>query len=100
MLGSLDAHTQYLDRKQYNDLMVGTRGSFGGLGIVISIRDKILTVIAPIDGTPASRMGIQGGDQIVVIERGRIVERGRHAELLARRGVYSQLHELQFSREG
>lgn len=68
MLGSLDAHTQYLDRKQYADLMTGTKGSFGGLGIVISIRDKILTVIAPIEGTPAHRMGIQGGDQILYIE--------------------------------
>ncbi|MFH1279414.1 MAG: S41 family peptidase [Candidatus Eisenbacteria bacterium] len=70
MLGSLDAHTQYLGKKQYSDLMTGTQGSFGGLGIVISIRDKILTVIAPIEGTPAHRMGIQGGDQILYIEGG------------------------------
>ncbi|MFH1679422.1 MAG: S41 family peptidase [Candidatus Eisenbacteria bacterium] len=68
MLESLDMHSQYLDRKQYRDLMVGTQGSFGGLGIVISIRDQVLTVIAPIEGTPASRMGIQGGDQILFID--------------------------------
>ncbi|MBM3319793.1 MAG: S41 family peptidase [Candidatus Eisenbacteria bacterium] len=68
MVKSLDSHSQYLDRKQYRDLMVGTQGSFGGLGIVISIRDQILTVIAPIEGTPASRMGIQGGDQILFID--------------------------------
>jgi subfamily B ATP-binding cassette protein MsbA len=42
---------------------------------------------------------IQGADQIVVIERGRVVERGRHAELLAQGGVYSQLHEMQFASE-
>lgn len=68
MLKTLDPHTQFLDTKQYRDLMVGTKGSFGGLGIVISIRDGILTVISPIEGTPAHRMGIQGGDQILYIE--------------------------------
>ncbi|NNE07799.1 MAG: PDZ domain-containing protein, partial [Gemmatimonadetes bacterium] len=68
MLKTLDPHTQFLDTKQYRDLMVGTKGSFGGLGIVISIRDGILTVVSPIEGTPAHRMGIQGGDQILYIE--------------------------------
>ncbi len=68
MLKTLDPHTQFLDTKQYRDLMVGTKGSFGGLGIVISIRDNILTVVSPIEGTPASRLGIQGGDQILYIE--------------------------------
>lgn len=68
MLGSLDPHTQFLNKRQYRDLMVGTQGSFGGLGIHISIREDVLTVIAPIAGTPASRMGIQGGDQILFIE--------------------------------
>jgi carboxyl-terminal processing protease len=68
MVESLDPHSMYLDKKQYRDLMVGTQGSFGGLGIVIAIRDNVLTVIAPIEGTPASRMGIQGGDQILFID--------------------------------
>ena len=68
MLDELDAHSQFMNLKQFNDLMVGTKGSFGGLGIVISIREDVLTVIAPIEGTPASRMGIQGGDQILYIE--------------------------------
>lgn len=68
MLNTLDDHTQFLDQKQYRDLMVGTKGSFGGLGIVISIRDNVLTVVSPIEGTPASRLGIQGGDQILYIE--------------------------------
>ncbi len=68
MLDELDAHSQFMNIKQFNDLMIGTKGSFGGLGIVISIREDVLTVIAPIEGTPASRMGIQGGDQILYIE--------------------------------
>ena len=68
MLDTLDPHTAYLSKKQYDDLMVSTHGSFGGLGIEIDIRNDWLTVIAPIEGTPAHRMGIRGGDQIIGIE--------------------------------
>jgi carboxyl-terminal processing protease len=68
MLGTLDPHSQFLTKKQYDDLMVSTHGSFGGLGIEIDIRNDWLTVIAPIEGTPAHRLGIIGGDRIVKIE--------------------------------
>jgi carboxyl-terminal processing protease len=68
MLSELDPHSQYLDGLEYEDLMVSTRGEFGGLGILISFRDNYPTVMSPIDGTPAQRAGIRGGDQIVEIE--------------------------------
>jgi carboxyl-terminal processing protease len=68
MLDTLDPHSQFLSKKQYDDLMVSTHGSFGGLGIEIDIRNDWLTVIAPIEGTPAQRMGLRGGDKIVKIE--------------------------------
>ncbi len=68
MLNTLDPHSQYLTSKQYENLMVSTHGSFGGLGIEIDIRNGWLTVIAPIEGTPAYRAGIRGGDRIVKIE--------------------------------
>jgi carboxyl-terminal processing protease len=68
MLDTLDPHSQFLTRKQYDDLMVSTHGSFGGLGIEIDIRNDWLTVIAPIEDTPAHRIGIRGGDKIVRIE--------------------------------
>jgi carboxyl-terminal processing protease len=68
MLDTLDPHSQFLSKKQYDDLMVSTHGSFGGLGIEIDIRNDWLTVIAPIEGTPAHRAGIRGGDRIVKIE--------------------------------
>jgi carboxyl-terminal processing protease len=67
MLDTLDPHTQFLTKKQYDDLMISTHGSFGGLGIEIDIRNDWLTVIAPIEGTPAHRVGIRGGDRIVKI---------------------------------
>ena len=68
MLSELDPHSQYLAGLEYEDLMVSTRGEFGGLGILISFRDNYPTVMSPIDGTPAERAGIKGGDQITEIE--------------------------------
>jgi carboxyl-terminal processing protease len=68
MLEGLDPHSQFLDNRQYDDLMTSTQGSFGGLGIEISVRDKYPTVVAPIEGTPAYNQGIQGGDKIIEIE--------------------------------
>lgn len=68
MLETLDPHTSYFEAKQYEELKIHTEGKFGGLGIQISIRDKVLTVMTPIAGTPASRAGIQSGDQIIKID--------------------------------
>ncbi len=68
MLSALDPHSNFLPPKVYNEFKIGTRGEFGGLGIVISIRDGFLTVISPIDGTPASRAGIAAEDRIIQIE--------------------------------
>ena len=68
MLRDLDIHSVYMDKKQYENLMIDTEGEFGGLGIQLSVRDNYPTVLAPIDDTPASRLGIQGGDMIIEIE--------------------------------
>lgn len=68
MLQQLDPHSQFLDGLVYEDLMLSTRGEFGGLGIYISFRDNYPTVIAPIDDTPGERAGLRGGDQIIEIE--------------------------------
>ncbi|MFA5812329.1 MAG: S41 family peptidase, partial [bacterium] len=68
MLEALDPHSNFMPPKVYNEFRVGTTGKFGGLGIVISIKDGMLTVIAPIEGTPASRAGIKAGDRIMQID--------------------------------
>ena len=67
MLKTLDPHTTYFEKKQYEELMIHTEGKFGGLGIQISSRDNFIVVMTPISGTPASRAGIQSGDKIVKI---------------------------------
>ena len=68
MVRDLDMHSLYMDKKQYENLMIDTEGEFGGLGIQLSVRDDFPTVLAPIDDTPASRLGIQSGDMIIEIE--------------------------------
>lgn len=68
MLGSLDPHSQLMEPEEHSELMIGTKGRFGGLGIQIGIRDEVLTVISPLEGTPAYRLGIQPGDRIIEIE--------------------------------
>ncbi|MFH1808415.1 MAG: MXAN_5808 family serine peptidase [Pseudomonadota bacterium] len=67
MLQTLDPHSILLTPRFYEEMKMSTRGEFGGLGIVIAIRDGRLTVVAPIDGTPAHMAGIRRLDQIVRI---------------------------------
>src|SRR5712691_3971961 len=67
-LRGLDPHSSFLDPEMYREMQVETTGSFGGLGIELTLRDDVLTVVAPIEGTPAYRAGIQPGDRIVKIE--------------------------------
>ena len=68
MLGSLDAHSQFMDPATYEELKVDTQGKFGGLGIEITIKDGLLTVITPIEDTPAWKAGIKANDRIVKID--------------------------------
>jgi len=67
MMSNLDAHSNFLTQKDYKKLKVQTDGEFGGLGITVGIRDGALTVIAPIEGTPADKAGLEAGDIILKI---------------------------------
>lgn len=68
LLTNLDAHSTYMDAKDYKDLTVQTKGEFGGLGISVGMKDGALTVIAPLDGTPAFHAGVKAGDIILKID--------------------------------
>ena len=68
MLQTLDPHSSFLPPDIYSELQVETKGKFGGLGIEITIRDDVLTVVSPIEDTPAYRVGIKAGDRIIQIE--------------------------------
>jgi len=67
LLRTLDPHSSFMPPDVYREMQVETEGRFGGLGIEITIRDDVLTVVSPIESTPAFRAGIQPGDQIVKV---------------------------------
>jgi len=67
MLSSLDPHSSFMTAEGYKDMQVETKGEFGGIGIQIGMKENMLTVIAPIEDTPAFRAGIKAGDKIVKI---------------------------------
>ena len=67
MLSSLDPHSSYLKPDDFKELQVETKGSFSGIGIEITIKDDMLTVVSPIEDTPAFKAGIQAGDRIIKI---------------------------------
>ena len=68
MLSSLDPHSAYLTPELYKELQMDTQGRFGGLGIEITVKGGVLTVVSPIEDTPAAKAGVKPGDQIFKIE--------------------------------
>ena len=74
MLSSLDPHSGYLNKKNFQEMQTQTRGEFGGLGIEVTMDNSILKVISPIDDTPAAKAGIQSGDLITHIDQKPVTE--------------------------
>ena len=68
MLNSLDPHSSFMTKEGYKEMQVETKGEFGGIGIQIGMKENVLTVIAPIDDTPAAKAGIKAADKIVKID--------------------------------
>jgi carboxyl-terminal processing protease len=67
MVQTLDPHSSFLTKEEHQELLIETKGSFTGVGIEITIRDNVLTVVSPIEGTPAYDAGVKAGDQIIGI---------------------------------
>jgi carboxyl-terminal processing protease len=68
IMTELDPHSSFLTKDEHQELLLETRGSFSGIGIEITIRDRVLTVVSPVEGTPAYEAGIMAGDRIIEIE--------------------------------
>ncbi len=68
LMQELDAHSTYMDKKYFKEMQIQTNGEFGGLGITVGMRDGALTVISPIDGTPAYEAGVKSEDIILKID--------------------------------
>ena len=67
MLASLDPHSQFMDPDDFKDMQDDTRSRFNGLGIEVAVKDGLLTVVTPMEDTPAAKAGILAGDQILKI---------------------------------
>lgn len=63
-----DPYSEYMDARVYKEFVIGTKGTFGGIGIVLGVSDKQLTIIAPIEGTPADEAGLASGDRVLKID--------------------------------
>jgi carboxyl-terminal processing protease len=68
MLRSLDPHSAYLNPEDFQDMQVTTSGEYGGIGIEVTIRDEMITVVSPIADTPGERAGLESGDRIIAVE--------------------------------
>src|SRR5215510_1895399 len=68
MLNTLDPHSEFMEADKYKELQNDTQGAFGGLGIVVSMKDNFVTVVAPMDDSPGFKAGILSGDRIIRID--------------------------------
>jgi carboxyl-terminal processing protease len=68
MVSDLDAHSEYLDAREYRDIRISTTGSYTGIGIEVGEVDGAILVVTPIAGSPAARSGIQSGDHIIAVD--------------------------------
>ena len=100
LLTNLDAHSGYLDEKHYKDLKVQTEGEFGGLGITVGQRDGTLTVIAPMEGTPADKAGVKASDIILKINKQSTLNMTIDEAVNLMRGKPGTSIELTLVREG
>ncbi|WP_417913329.1 S41 family peptidase [Candidatus Electronema sp. TJ] len=100
MLGSLDPHSSYLSPKELKELQEDASGSFSGVGLEVTMRGGMLTVVAPIAGTPADLQGIKPGDQIVKINGESIEDMGLREATGLMRGKAGEKVTLTVSRDG
>ncbi len=100
MLSSLDPHSGYMTAEQFKEFQADTKGEFGGLGIQIAIKDSVVTVIAPIEDTPAYRVGLKAGDKIMKIAGESTKDMSIHDAVTRMRGPKGKPVTLGIFREG
>lgn len=100
MLNSLDPHSGFMPPDAYKEMQVDTKGEFGGLGIQIGIKDATLTVIAPIEDTPAFNAGIKAGDKIIKISSEFTKDMSLHDAVSKMRGPKGTSVVITIMREG
>lgn len=100
MVNSLDPHSSLLPPEAFEELKVDTKGEFGGIGIVITLQKRILTVISPIEGTPAFRAGVKAGDKIIKVDGVPTKDMALWEAVKKMRGPKGTAVEITVAREG
>ncbi len=100
MLQNLDPHSSFLDKNALEQMNIQTKGEFGGLGISIGKKNGVLTIISPIDNTPAYHAGVKSGDVIVKIDDKNALEMELDEAVSIMRGKPKTSIELTIAREG
>jgi carboxyl-terminal processing protease len=100
MVGELDPHSSFMDKDEFDDLKIATEGNYSGVGVEVTIEDHVLTVIAPLDGSPAARAGIRSGDAILSIDGKPIGNAPLDTTIARIRGEPGTVVRLGIGREG
>jgi carboxyl-terminal processing protease len=100
MLGALDPHSSYMDANEYREMMVQTRGEFGGLGMQVTMENGIVKIISPIDDTPAAHAGLKPGDLILAIDDNPVTDMTLSDAVERLRGPVGTQVKLTMRREG
>ena len=100
LLSNLDAHSNYLNKKKFDDLRANTDGEFGGIGITVGLKDGSLTIIAPVDGTPGDKAGLKSGDVIVRVNDKSTIDMSIDDAVNLMRGAPKTKVELTIVRKG
>ena len=100
MVGELDPHSAFMDKDEFDDLRIATEGNYSGIGVEVTIEDHVLTVIAPLDDSPAARAGIRPGDAILSID-GKLIGNAPLDQAIGRiRGAPGTVVRLGIGRDG
>ncbi len=100
MMQSLDPHSTYMTKEEHDDLRVETQGSFTGVGMQITVKDDVLTVISPIEDTPAYKAGIKSGDRILKIDDKTTIDMTSTEAVKLIRGPKGSTVKITISRKG
>lgn len=100
MLAELDPHSQYLDPREYEEIRISTSGTFTGVGLEVQTDNGRISVVSPIEGTPAARAGIRSGDTILTIDGEPVDHRNVSQTILRMRGPAGSRVQLTVARDG
>jgi carboxyl-terminal processing protease len=100
MVTDLDAHSQFLDSDEYEEIRISTTGNYSGVGLEVNMSDGTVSVVAAIDGTPAARAGLKTGDVILSIDGITVDERNIDHTVVRMRGKAGTAVKIEVSRDG